>query len=366
MKEQKAHATARTNMDARLAAYIAAAGGASLGLNSTAKAEIVANTKVQPFAINGDVNVDFNRDGQTDFQIDHDRYNLNGQDLDYLQIDKNDVNSAANPLPIDSNQTFPTNGTPNDDTAASSYLTDAPLGAYPAALTMGSDIGPGHTFDFQEGTAFNFTDKTIRANRLIDEDQTQIDQAVGGKTPDQVYVPTNGPNFIGLNGDIRYLGVKMDLNNVSPHDASNNDTEFTYGWIGVRIDNEADATGAVVGFGYQSTPNTAIAAGDFGPVVANADYNDDGKVDGADFLVWQQVRGQKVIPFGSADGNGDGLVDNADLAFWRTKFGTAVPAAGAASHAVPEPTSALMGALGGVLMIGCFAARKMRKARAQA
>ena len=61
----------------------------------------MANTTVQSFGINGDVNIDFNNDGQTDFQIDHDRVNLNGTNLDYLQVDKNDVNSADNPLPID-------------------------------------------------------------------------------------------------------------------------------------------------------------------------------------------------------------------------------------------------------------------------
>ena len=28
---------------------------------------------------------------------------------------------------------------------------------------------------------------------------------------------------------------------------------LTYGWIGIRIDNEADATGAVVGYAYENT-----------------------------------------------------------------------------------------------------------------
>ena len=65
-------------------------------------------------------------------------------------------------------------------------------------------------------------------------------------------VPSNGPNFTGLGGEVRYLGLKMDLNNTD---------QFTYGWIGVRIDNEADATGAVVGYAYETTPNTPIAAG---------------------------------------------------------------------------------------------------------
>jgi hypothetical protein len=33
----------------------------------------------------------------------------------------------------------------------------------------------------------------------------------------------------------------------------NGSAQANYGWIGVRIDNEADATGAVVGYGYETT-----------------------------------------------------------------------------------------------------------------
>jgi hypothetical protein len=352
-------------MDARLAAYVAAAGGASILLGQNANAAVVADTTVRPFGINGAVDIDYNHDGQTDFQIDHDRVNLSGGPVDYLQVDKNDVNGAENPTRVDplvggAAETFPPNGTTPNNANETKYLTSSG-GSYPTALNAGDLIGPDSTFDWQEGDNYLGNHQTIRANRLIDEDQGKVDMELGGKTAGDIYIPSDGPNWVGLNGEIRYVGVEMHLNGAAAADKQ-------YGWIGVRIDNEADATGAVVGYGYETDHNTAIAAGDIGPVVANADYNDDGKVDGADFLVWQQNQSAttKVIPLGSADGTGDGLVNAADLAFWKTKYGTAVPAAGAATHAVPEPTSALMGALGGVLMIGCFAARKMRKARAQA
>jgi hypothetical protein len=235
-------------VEARLAGYLAAA-SASVLISSKANAGIVANTAVQPFGINGDVNIDFNHDGQTDFQIDHDRVNVNGSDLDYLQIDKNDVNGATNPLAFDSfpggkASTFPPGLTTPNNQDDAGYLITGPIGSYPAALTAGTPIGPLSTFDYQEGNNFNSSNKWIRANRLIDEDATQIDQALGGRAPSGVYVPTNGPNFLGLNGDVRYLGVKMKLNGSA---------QANYGWIGVRIDNEADATGAVVGYGYETT-----------------------------------------------------------------------------------------------------------------
>jgi hypothetical protein len=245
-------------LNQRLAAYLAAV-GAGASLATTAEAAVVGNSTVQPFGVNGVVGIDFNSDGQTDFQIDHDRVNLNGTNLDYLQIDKNDVNSETNPLAFDPGPDtvfhatpFLDGATPRNDADVAAYVIAGPQGSYPAALTAGTQIGPASTFDFQESANFQTSGKDIRANRLIDEDATQIDQVLGGQPASGVQVPSNGPNFTGLGGEVRYLGLKMDLNNTD---------QFTYGWIGVRIDNEADATGAVVGYAYETTPNTPIAAG---------------------------------------------------------------------------------------------------------
>jgi len=69
---------------------------------------------------------------------------------------------------------------------------------------------------------------------------------------------------------------------------------------------------------------------------APGDFNNDGKVDGADFVVWQ--RGGSPNP-GSA----------IDLALWKTHFGSATPAAGAA----PEPSSCFLAfglSLGGLVL----------------
>lgn len=250
----------RFSLDARLASY-AAAGGAglvALTIAGEAQAVVVGNTTVQPFGINGDVNIDFNADGQIDFQVDHDRVVAGGSTLDYLQIDKNDVNGASNPLAFDplpgfTATTFPPGVNPTNNNDNVKYV--IPTGAasdYPAALTLGTPIGPSSNLNWQESANFNSTGTAIRANRLIDEDATTIDQVLGGLTPAQVTVPTNGPNFIGLGGQVRYLGLQMNLNG-SPG--------FNYGWIGIRIDNEADATGAVVGYGYETDLGRPIAAG---------------------------------------------------------------------------------------------------------
>lgn len=237
--------------EGRLAAYMATVAGGVM-FASSAEGAVVGNATIQPFGVNQEVNIDFNNDGQIDFQVDHDRVDANGSVLDYLQIDKNDVNGAANPLIFPGGtETFPIGATIANDQAAAGYVA-AVQGAYPSALNLGDAIGPASFFDFQEGNNFNGTGKWIRANRMMDEDATQIDQVLGGRTPAQVQIPTNGPNFGSVVGEVDYLGLRMKLNGSA---------DYNYGWVGIRIDNQADATGAVVGYGYETTANTPIGAG---------------------------------------------------------------------------------------------------------
>jgi hypothetical protein len=156
-------AESRRTFDARLAAYMASAGAVGTALASEAEAIIVGNSAVQPFGINGAVDIDFNKDGQVDFQIDHDRVDLtamNGGILDYLQIDKNDINGATNPLAFDpiangAAATFPPGMTVANDANEAAYVISPNMqGSYPAALTLGTPIGPASSFDFQEGNNF--------------------------------------------------------------------------------------------------------------------------------------------------------------------------------------------------------------------
>jgi hypothetical protein len=82
--------------------------------------------------------------------------------------------------------------------------------------------------------------------------------------------------------------------------------------------------------------------------VDDADFNNDGTVDGADFLVWQRGFGTGTNN-ASGDANNSGGVDGADLAIWKTQFGDAPPALGAVG-AVPEPTAALLAGLTGLAL----------------
>lgn len=90
-------------------------------------------------------------------------------------------------------------------------------------------------------------------------------------------------------------------------------------------------------------------------VQPSADFDDNGRVDGADLFVWQRTLGATGANL-AADANRDGAVNAADLAVWRQQFGGAgvVPAI----HGVPEP-AALQLALGA--LVAALAARRRQK-----
>ena len=72
--------------------------------------------------------------------------------------------------------------------------------------------------------------------------------------------------------------------------------------------------------------------------VPTADFDDDGDVDGNDFLVWQLNVGA-IGENLSGDGNGDGVIDGNDLSLWQERFQNNATFNGSAT---PEPTSAVL------------------------
>src|SRR5262249_51943248 len=63
------------------------------------------------------------------------------------------------------------------------------------------------------------------------------------------------------------------------------------------------------------------------PAVVFGDYNQNGVVDSADYVVWRNTLGNSVALFSGADGDGDGTIDQDDYGVWRAHFGMTVPAA---------------------------------------
>jgi hypothetical protein len=93
------------------------------------------------------------------------------------------------------------------------------------------------------------------------------------------------------------------------------------------------------------------------------DYNDDGAVNAADYVVWRNSAGQ-TGPNLTADGTGprgapDGVVDALDYRYWRHNFG-AVAAAANSGMVAPGPRSIRL-----VLIAACLALPHIRRAHAR-
>ena len=95
------------------------------------------------------------------------------------------------------------------------------------------------------------------------------------------------------------------------------------------------------------------------------DFNGDGIVDAADYVVWRNNVGQ----FGSslsADGNGDGTVDLADYGIWKANFGRGAGSGSFVIASVPEPNSNTLlsvGALMAMIQFALISGRRMTKMR---
>jgi hypothetical protein len=72
------------------------------------------------------------------------------------------------------------------------------------------------------------------------------------------------------------------------------------------------------------------------------DYNGNGVVDAADYVVWRKTFGQTGAGL-AADGDGDMQIDDDDFDVWRANFGQIAPGAGSGTavdhRAVPEPAA---------------------------
>lgn len=80
-----------------------------------------------------------------------------------------------------------------------------------------------------------------------------------------------------------------------------------------------------------------------GSVGVAGDYNGNGKVDGADYVVWRNNKGlMSGATVSQGDGTGDGAVTDADYSYWRARFGNTSGSGASAGGAIPEPATSLL------------------------
>jgi GH35 family endo-1,4-beta-xylanase len=80
-------------------------------------------------------------------------------------------------------------------------------------------------------------------------------------------------------------------------------------------------------------------------VIKPGDYNADGAVDAADYVIWRRALESGDL---RADGNGNGAIDSADYDVWRLNFGTIYGSGSGLVARVPEPAAALLLLMGGL------------------
>jgi hypothetical protein len=143
------------------------------------------------------------------------------------------------------------------------------------------------------------------------------------------------------NGEVEVLDWKSDNTDPEFHATNLNETVL------LSLNNPAGATSAKVRFKFLEGNNDWLWAIDnikIGTQSTNdADFDNDGDVDGADFLTWQRGLGTGTTNIqGNADGDSD--VDAADLAVWKSQFGQTGLSSAAAAQ-VPEPAGLCLSAL---------------------
>jgi hypothetical protein len=83
---------------------------------------------------------------------------------------------------------------------------------------------------------------------------------------------------------------------------------------------------------------------DIAPVGVSGDYNNNGTVDAADYVVWRNAGPADTLPNDTTPGT----VNGADYDLWKSRFGATSGSGSLAGSAVPEPSTVFLLAVGGL------------------
>ena len=115
-------------------------------------------------------------------------------------------------------------------------------------------------------------------------------------------------------------------------------------------------TGWITGWGYYHPfgPGTSAsyARAFLLHLPPDGDYNFDGIVDAADYVVWRGSFGSATNL--AADGNGNHMIDSGDYGVWKNNFGAVSPGSGGGlAAAVPEPATWMPMIIGALFVVHC-------------
>ena len=177
----------------------------------------------------------------------------------------------------------------------------------------------------------SFYEGTLKANYVADASNSYAVSGAAGSI-------FQGLSFAFDNGTLFYNSEFADV--ISPQAGAQTGLNYANGAGGAGI--QAIGTGGrgnvvMFGFPFETITSAANQAAVMDRVLdffyANADFNADGAVDAADYVLWRKTSGQTVARTTLGDANGDSQVDANDYAIWQAQFGTSPLVLGAGSGA---------------------------------
>ncbi len=168
-----------------------------------------------------------------------------------------------------------------------------------------------------------------------DEDGILVDPLIPGTTGHLVAVASrhggNLQGWIDFNGDNVFQASEKVISNVALQPGANDVyfqipanitsgnvyARFRYGEYGINSPTGAAVIGEVEDYILAKDPSALPAVIEHGP-----DFDEDGDIDGRDFLTWQRNHGATNATPAQGDANSDGVVGYADLVLWRNFYGT--------------------------------------------
>ncbi len=107
---------------------------------------------------------------------------------------------------------------------------------------------------------------------------------------------------------------------------------------------------SIQGSGFAGAQLSVLVSPNATALPDSADFDEDGDVDGTDFLTWQQgVSGTAGSGHSMGDANYDGTIDAVDLDVWESQYGSPPPLSTAS--AVPEPSTMVLALSAGLALV---------------
>ncbi|HEX3600508.1 MAG TPA: hypothetical protein VHU84_10225 [Lacipirellulaceae bacterium] len=182
---------------------------------------------------------------------------------------------------------------------------------------------------------------------------SELDIELGGLNRGTQYDAVDGTSAVSLSG-------KLDVTTISGFTPTIGNSFTLLTAVGGITGQFTSTALPVLGSGqWQVTYNpTSVVLAVVGALLG--DYNHNGVVDAADYVVWRSTLGQTGTGL-AADGNNNSVIDAGDLTVWRSHFGaTAGSGAGAGigtSTQVPEPSAFVLLIAAVSTLVACRRAR---------